>query len=76
MSTWIWYHASSSLPFPPPLPSKKTKGDLSQYEVLGVKPCGTRLEIRKGGNSAVRLPKILVLLKVLIIPRYFLRPVR
>ena len=39
----------------------KTKGDLSQYEVLGVKPCGTRLEIRKGGNSAVRLPKILVL---------------
>ena len=31
----------------------KTKGDLSQYEVLGVKPYGTRLEIRKGGNSAV-----------------------
>ena len=31
-------------------------------QVLGswLKPCGTRLGIRKGGNVAVRLPKILV----------------
>ena len=32
-----------------------------QYSVLGVKPCGTRLGIRKGGRGSIRLPKILVL---------------
>ena len=30
--------------------------------ILGVKPCGKRLGIRKGGKVAVRLPKILVLI--------------
>ena len=33
-----------------------------QYQDLGVTPCGARSGIRKGGEGAVRLPKILVLL--------------
>ena len=32
-----------------------------QFQDLGVKPCGTRQGIGKGGSDAVRLPKILVL---------------
>ena len=32
-----------------------------QYQDLGVRPCGARQGIGKGGSGAVRLPKILVL---------------
>ena len=39
--------------------SRATDG--GQYEDLGVNPFGTRLGIRKGGEGAVRLPKIIVL---------------
>ena len=36
---------------------------ITQYEVLGVTPCGARLGIRKGDKGAVRLPNMLVLIK-------------
>ena len=34
---------------------------MGQYWDLGVTPCGTRPETRKGEKGAIRLPKILVL---------------
>ena len=40
--------------------------DRGWCEVLGVKPCGTRLEKTKGGDNAVRLPKILVRVRLVL----------
>ena len=40
---------------------------LSGTRILGVKPCGTRLRIRKGVSGTVRLPKILVVQRRLVL---------